>query len=70
MITLYSTGCPLCKILEQRLKQKHIDFAVIYGEEPIIKLGLSYAPVLNVGQKYYNFAEAMAWMAKPEMDAN
>ena len=27
-IVIYSTGCPACKFLEQRLKDKHINFTI------------------------------------------
>ena len=62
MVTLYTTNCPKCKVLEAKLKQKNIDFAVCDDEDEMIKRGFQSAPVLDCGGEIKRFPEAMAWV--------
>lgn len=63
-VTLYSTGCPKCKILEKKLLQKSIVFQVVTDRELMISLGFSTMPVLKVNDKIMNFKEAVNWVNK------
>lgn len=65
-VTLYSTGCPKCKILEKKLLQKSIDFQVVTDRELMISLGFSTMPVLKVNDKIMNFKEAVNWVNKED----
>ena len=61
MIVLYSTGCPLCRTLEGRLKQAGISYTVIDDETEIMAAGFQSVPVLMVNGKSLYFPEAMAY---------
>lgn len=58
---LYSTNCPMCKMLEALLKQKKIDFVINSNEDEMIRLGFQSAPMLDVDGAVMNCREAMAW---------
>jgi len=59
MINLYSTGCPKCKVLEAKLKQKGIDFNVINDIKILQEKNILSVPVLEINEKLYNFVEAV-----------
>jgi hypothetical protein len=61
MITLYTTHCPKCKVLEQKLKSKNILFTEVTDIEEMTKLGFAMAPVLEVDGKIMEFGEAIKW---------
>lgn len=61
---LYSTGCPLCKTLERKMKQAGVSFTVIDDEEEMIRLGFQSVPVLYAFGKYMNFSEAMQYISE------
>lgn len=58
MITLYSTGCPRCKVLESALDAKNIAYKKITDEEEIINKGYLTIPILDVDGKAMTFPEA------------
>ena len=66
MIKLYSTGCPKCKVLEAKLKQKNIEYEVEKDPAAIIAKGqevnILSAPILEVENKYYDFAKAIKYV--------
>lgn len=59
---LYSTGCPLCKTLEQKMKKAGVSYTKIDDEEEMIRLGFQSVPVLYAFGKYMNFSEAMKYL--------
>lgn len=61
-IKLYSTGCPKCIALEQRLKAKKIVVEKISNIDQIKARGISSVPVLDVNGNLMNFSEAMKWV--------
>lgn len=58
-ITLFSTDCPKCMVLESKLKSKGIDFEVNKNVDEMLALGMKEAPALHVT---YNFSEAIKWV--------
>lgn len=58
MITLYSTGCPRCKVLESALDAKNITYEKITDEEEIISKGYLTIPILDVDGMAMAFPEA------------
>lgn len=62
MINLYTTGCPKCKILEMKLKQKNINYNEISDIEVLKAKNLFSVPVLEVDGEYYDFASAVAFV--------
>lgn len=64
-VTLFTTGCPRCKILEDKLTAKHILFSVISGEraiESIQERGYMSAPLLSVDGEDMDFGKAIRWV--------
>ena len=62
MVVLYTTGCPKCKVLEKKLRDKGIEFQVENDVDLMIEKGYLMAPVLVVDGKEYEFGEAVKWV--------
>ena len=63
MITLYSTHCPKCSVLETKLKQKGVQFKINEDIEAMKAKGLKAAPALELGNgRILDFSEALAWV--------
>lgn len=56
---LYSTNCPKCNVLYNKLKNAGITFDVCEDVEPLIEMGYMSAPILFDGEKYYTFEESI-----------
>lgn len=63
MITLYSTHCPRCNVLEKKLEKKGIEFELNEDIQILIEKGFTTAPVLEVDGKFMDFMEANKWIA-------
>lgn len=61
-IVLYSTGCPQCKVLEAKLKNKNIDYTTITDVEIMKAKGFTRTPILEVEGRDLCFTEAVAWV--------
>ncbi len=61
-IILYSTGCPRCKVLKLKLDKANIPYETVEDVDAIIAAGYKSAPVLKVGEKFYDFGEAVKWI--------
>lgn len=61
-IVLYSTHCPKCRVLEMKLKKKNINYEECNDLDEMLKLGISSAPYLKVGEELYPFSEAVKWV--------
>lgn len=61
-IILYSTGCPRCKVLKLKLDKANIPYEVVEDVDAIIAAGYKSAPVLKVGERFYEFGEAVKWI--------
>ena len=59
MITLYSTNCPKCNVLETKLKNANIGFNISNDLEGLMKQGFREAPILEVDNQYLKFSEAI-----------
>lgn len=64
MITLYSTGCPKCKVLKMKLDQKNIQYEVVNDIEYMKSLGIMSVPMLKVDDEILIFAKAVEWVNK------
>ncbi len=62
MITLYTTHCPKCRILEQKLKAKNIEYIEFTDVDKMIKMGFSMMPMLEVDGVIMDFAIANKWI--------
>lgn len=65
-IILYSTKCPKCMVVETKLKQLHLNFKVVEDTDTVIAVGkankINTAPILQVGDKYYDFTGAIKFL--------
>jgi glutaredoxin len=61
-ITLYSTGCPRCRVLEAKLKQKSIKYTECNEVEEMEKKGISSVPCLDVNGEILDFGAAVKWV--------
>lgn len=63
-ITLHSNGCPNCKVLEAKLKDKNIEFEKNSDLTKIIDAGFRSVPVLEVDGMFYGYLKAISWVNK------
>lgn len=62
-ITMYSTNCPKCRVLEMKLKMKGIAHSVVTDVDEMVAKGMTSAPALEVDGKLMGFKESMAWLS-------
>lgn len=60
-MTVYSTGCPKCKILIKKLQQKEIPFELVDDEETVMKIAstncIQSVPFVKYKGNIYLFEE-------------
>lgn len=61
-IILYSTGCPKCKVLEAKLKQKGIEYEHIDNIDVMTEKGFMSVPMLEVNGNVMDFVTANNWI--------
>lgn len=61
-VTLYSTGCPKCKVLKAKLDCKNISYNVVSDVSVIANKEIQTVPVLDVDGKMFDFKEAVQWV--------
>lgn len=66
MITLYTTHCPKCRVIEKKLAQKGIGYTEVSDVEEMRQRGFSATPMLEVDGKVYNFGDANRWIMSYE----
>lgn len=66
MIVMYSTHCPKCDVLEQKLNSKNINYGVIDDVNIIIDKGFDFLPVLEIDGKIMKYREAVNWINEQE----
>lgn len=62
VVILYSTGCPKCKILKDKLDVKEITYQVCDDVELIIQKGFKTVPMLEVDGAIMNYNEALIYI--------
>lgn len=58
-MTLYSTGCPRCRVLEAKLNKNNIDYNISQDIDIIINKGFSTIPILEINGEFYTFEQAL-----------
>lgn len=61
-IILYSTGCPRCDVLKDKLDTKSVSYNENNSVDEMTALGILEVPVLSVGGQMMNFKEAVEWV--------
>lgn len=67
-IILYSTGCPRCKVLEAKLKEKNISYTYIDDLDIMEAKDIYAVPCLEVDGAQMDFKEAVDWVNTQESD--
>lgn len=63
-ITLFTTHCPKCKVIEAKLKSKQINYTECDDVEKMHSFGIASAPILKVGDEVLDFNRAIQWINK------
>lgn len=67
-ITLYSTGCMNCKMLEAKLNAKKIKYRIESNMNVMEEKGLMSVPALEVDGMIMNFRAATEWINRLKED--
>lgn len=68
-LILYSTGCPKCRILKQKMDSRGILYMENNSADEMLSLGITQVPVLSVDGELLPFARAVEWVNKiPERE--
>lgn len=59
---LYTIDCTNCKILENKLKEKGINYKVCKDIDIMEEKGFIHLPILSVDNTNYNFNNAMKYI--------
>lgn len=62
MVKFYTIGCPMCNVLESKLKSAGIEYEKIESEDAIRDLGFTTAPLLEVNGQVMDFSKAIAYL--------
>lgn len=65
-VVLYSTGCPRCNVLKQKLDSKGIAFTEDSDVDKMLSMNITQVPVLEVDGKRMEFVEANSWINEQE----
>lgn len=60
-VTIYTTNCPQCKVLENILNRLKIKYEKCEDVEKMVSLGITSAPYLDVNGELMNFGKALQW---------
>ena len=63
-VKLYTTHCPKCKILEERLNAKKVKYEVIDNIEELQKMNFKSVPNLEIDGKIYNYLDSIRYLNK------
>ena len=69
-IILYSTHCPKCNVLTNKLNSKGIQYTEVTDVDEMQKLGLMSVPYLSVDGELLDFAAANKWINRVSTDEN
>jgi glutaredoxin len=59
---LYSTNCPKCEILKEKLDEKNITYEICSDVKLMISKGFRSAPILEVNNVAMTYLEAINWI--------
>mgnify|MGYP003596752123 CR=1 FL=1 len=61
-ITLYSTNCPRCRVLEEKMKEKNLKFETVTDVNEMITKKIEMVPMLVVVGKMMDIPTALKWV--------
>lgn len=62
MVVLYSTGCPQCCVLKEKLDAKGIEYTENTSRDEMLALGLTSVPTLCVDGEMMGLSRANEWI--------
>lgn len=62
LTVLFSTGCPQCNVLKEKLKAANIDYIEVTDKDTIIAKGITRVPVLEVDGIQMELSAANEWI--------
>lgn len=65
-VTLYTTHCPKCKVLEKKLNSKNINYNEVTDTNIMISKGFTSTPMIEVDGMIMDFSEANKWVNEQE----
>ena len=68
-VVLYSTHCPKCNVLTQKLKEKQVEYEEINDISIMEEKGFQQAPMLEVDGEAMDFSAARKWIENIRKDA-
>ena len=60
-VTLYTTGCPQCMVLKQKLDEKGVEYNTVTDVKEMLKKGFATAPMLEVDGEMMGMQQAYQW---------
>ena len=68
-VTLYSTGCPKCKVLKRKLETSNIKYTEVTDTDKIYQIckstGFDSVPIITIEDGHIlDFNRAIAWIKK------
>lgn len=64
MITLYTTHCPKCQVLEKKLEKANILYETCEDTTVMKEKNFTSTPMLEIDGKLFSFKEAIDWINK------
>lgn len=61
-VILYTTNCPRCRVLEQKMNNKNIKYDKITDVDLMTQKGFMTAPMLEVDEEVMDFVTANTWI--------
>ena len=62
IVAYTAPGCPKCAALKMKLKEKGVEFETCEDVDYMINVKkFEHVPMLEVGEKIYNYKEALKW---------
>ncbi len=62
MIKFYTTGCPKCRVLKDKLDFNNIEYETVSDVDEMISKGMKSAPALEVDGELLDFPSAIKWL--------
>ena len=65
-IILYSSHCPRCKVLEDKLAKKNVSYTLFDDVQKMIELGITSVPIFEADGVKMEFRDANKWINEYE----
>lgn len=65
-IIFYTTHCPKCKVLKAKLDSLNINYLIQEDINVMENIGMTTAPMLQVGNNLLTFSQAVKWLKEYE----